>query len=134
MDLRFESLDREHWFELRDARPTNEVVFSARLRFPLAGEVLSHNFWFDREDLVAFVKEARWLERSTGGRASFGSIAHSDSITLTRDGDQWTITAEVFDLRDPDGRATESFALDSVAARELIRRFERIVEMSSPVS
>jgi len=134
MDLRFESSDGQHWIELRDTRPTDESVFRARLRFPFANEVLSHHFWFDRDDLNAFVREAKWLERSTGGHASFGPIARSDSITLVRDRHGWTIAAEAFDLRDPDGRARVSFPMDSLAARDLIRRFETLVEMSAPVS
>jgi len=134
MDLRFESSDGQQWIELRDTRPTDESVFKARLCFPFANDVLSHDFWFDRDDLEAFVSEAQWLERSTGGQASFGPIARSDSITLVRDRNGWTIAVEAFDLRDPDGRARESFPLDSVAARDLIRRFEMLAEMSAPVS
>lgn len=93
MDLIIPASDASGTLEIRNARVVDtEGRCGSLLRLHWEGALHRAQFWFDREDLEAFVREARWLVRSISGDAEL------DCLTLLRRGDEWKLAGRLFPM------------------------------------
>ena len=134
MDLRVDSSDAAVWLELRDLRPVDERLFRGTLRFSTPDGGSARPLWFDRDALDAFVREARWIERSTSGRATLEHAGRSDRLTLVRVADEWTIVVDTLDRSAPDGRTGVTVPVDARVAREVIARLAALAAFRTPTA
>jgi hypothetical protein len=96
MDVILPASDGSATLEIRNARVADADGHCGSLvRLHYEGELHRAQFWFDREDLQAFVREARWLVRSISGEAEL------DCLSLQRRAGDWKLAGRLFpiDLR-----------------------------------
>ncbi len=133
MDLRIDASDGAQWLELRKLHLQEGAAdYSGQLRVRVAGRVHDRPFWFGRNDLAEFLREAEWLLSSTAGEATLNHVGLPDYFTLTRDALGWVMAGELFHFSDAEQHVRFQFQVPSPAVEALLSAMGALVEQRAP--
>jgi hypothetical protein len=129
VDIQIAAADGTATIELRDVRPANvDGQYRGLWRVSLNESTNKMPFWLDRADIEEFLREAHWLERSTGGRALLSPVGRSDTLILEKLAGEWQLGGQIFRSDHPDMHLRFRFPVLVADVRNLLTQLRELLK------